>query len=121
MVLASPKAAEPESPPLTLIGLVVGERDAVAVFLDLASQGIVRMRPGDVHAGWVLSSVMRREATLKKADQTEVLALPKPAMSPGIAESVGIAVRPTKATENDGSYAPFIPRSTPKNGESDGL
>jgi hypothetical protein len=35
----------------------------------------------------------------------------------------GVPVMPTAigAGPSDNSYAPFIPRSTPKNGESDGL
>jgi general secretion pathway protein N len=111
------KAAEPEHPPLALIGAVIGDSDAIAVFLDRTNQGIVRLRAGETHAGWVLSSVLRREVTLKKDDQTEVLILqrpdgPGPALIPGVMPAMGGAA---------GSYAPFVPRSTPKNGESDGL
>jgi general secretion pathway protein N len=115
------KPAEPERPALLLIGAVVGDSDAIAVFLDRTNQGIVRLRAGDMHAGWVLSSVLPREVTLKKADQVEVLALQRqdgpgspviPGMPPPMPAAVGGA---------PGSYAPFVPRSTPKNGESDGL
>jgi general secretion pathway protein N len=69
----------------------------------------------------VLSSVLPREVTLKKADQTEVLGLQRqdgpgapgiPGMPPPLPAAVGGV---------PGSYAPFVPRSTPKNGESDGL
>src|SRR6266404_4933509 len=49
----APKPAEPERPTLALIGAVVGESDAIAVFLDRTSQKIVRLRQGDDHAGWV--------------------------------------------------------------------
>ena len=72
---ASQKVAEPEHPPLALIGAVVGEGDAVAVFLDRTNQKIVRLRQGEAHAGWVLSSVLPREVTFKKDDRTEVLVL----------------------------------------------
>jgi general secretion pathway protein N len=118
---APQKAAEPEHPPLTLIGAVVGDNDAIAVFIDRASQKIVRLRQGETYAGWALSSALRREVTLKKADRTEVLVLPRPdspqpAPGPG---TPGLAVPVAGAA--DGSYAPFIPRSTPKNGEPDGL
>ena len=114
------KPPEPEHPPLALIGAVIGDSDAIAVFLDRTNQGIVRLRAGETHAGWVLSSVLRREVTLKKDDQTEVLMLqrpdgPAPAQLPGVTQpipAVGGAI---------GSYAPFVPRATPKNGESDGL
>jgi general secretion pathway protein N len=109
------KAAEPERPPLALIGAVVGDSDAIAVFLDRSNQKVVRLRQGETHAGWVLSSVQPREVTLKKADQTEILALQRPdGAAPG-----GPAA--PNAGGVDLSYAPFIPRSTPKNGQSDGL
>jgi general secretion pathway protein N len=111
------KAPGPEHPPLMLIGAVVGDRDAIAVFLDQATQKIVRLRQGETHAGWVLSSVLPREITLKKVDQTEVMVLQRqdgPGVAPGtpgVPAAGGVGV----------SYAPFIPRSTPKNGEPDGL
>lgn len=65
----------PERPPLAMIGAVVGDADAIAVFLDQSTSKIVRLRQGQAHAGWVLSSILRREVTFKKADQTEILAL----------------------------------------------
>jgi len=115
------KPAEPERPALALIGAVVGDRDAIAVFLDRTNQKIVRLRSGDTHAGWVLSSVLGREVTLKKAEQTEVLVLQRPEGPvlpglPGVPSSMPAAIGSA-----DGSYAPFVPRSTPKNGEPDGL
>lgn len=119
---AAQKGSEPEHPPLALIGAVVGDSDAIAVFVDRASQKIVRLRQGDAHAGWVLSSVLRREVTLKKADKTEVLVLPRPDGPAGVAGTPGIpAATAPAATGVDVSYAPFTPRATPKNGESDGL
>jgi general secretion pathway protein N len=117
---ASQKPTEPEHPPLALIGAVVGESDAIAVFLDRTNQKIVRLRQGEAHAGWVLSSVLPREVTFKKADRTEVLALKRqdgPASVPG---APPVPVVPA-AGGLDASYAPFVPRSTPKNGEPDGL
>lgn len=110
-----------ERPSLALIGAVVGDGDAIAVFLD-QNKGIVRLRQGEAHAGWVLSSILRREVTLKKADQTEILVLPRPSISPTSTETLGKPVLPTEVSGETGtSYAPFIPRHTPKNGESDGL
>jgi general secretion pathway protein N len=121
------KPAEPERPTLALIGAVVGDNDAIAVFLDRTNQKIVRLRSGDTHAGWVLSSVLGREVTLKKAEQTEVLTLQRQdgPGSPGMVTIPGIPGMPppipAAAGGVAGSYAPFVPRSTPKNGESDGL
>jgi general secretion pathway protein N len=121
------KPAEPERPALALIGAVVGDNDAIAVFLDRTNQKIVRLRSGDTYAGWELSSVLAREVTLKKAEQTEVLALQRQD-GPGSPGMLGIPAipgmpppMPAAAAGVAGSYAPFVPRSTPKNGESDGL
>jgi general secretion pathway protein N len=117
-----PKAAATERPSLALIGAVVGESDAIAVFLDQTNQKIVRLHQGESHGGWELSSVQPREVTLRKADRTEVLALKRQDGPAGVADapaSPGL-VMPAAAGGNT-AYAPFIPRSTPKNGESDGL
>lgn len=119
---AEPKAAEPERPPLALIGTVLGEGEAIALFLDRTNQKIIRLRPGDSQAGWTLSSVLRREVTLRKADRAEVLALKHvdpPAGVPATPAAPGLIV--PAAAGVDTSYAPFVPRSTPKNGEPDGL
>ena len=68
--------SEPERPSLALIGAVVGDSDAIAVFLDQTNQQIVRLRQGETHSGWVLNSILGREVTLKKADQIETLGFP---------------------------------------------
>ena len=112
----------PERPALVLVGAVVGDTDAIAVFLDRANNGTVRLRVGEAHAGWELSSILQREVTLKKADQVEVLVLQRPDVSPGSVVSPVLPTMPIPTQANGGtSYAPFIPRSTPKNGEPDGL
>jgi general secretion pathway protein N len=114
-------AAAPEPPPLALIGAVVGDADAIAVFVDRTSQKTVRLRQGESHAGWVLSTVLRREVTLKKDDRTETIEL----KSSTVSTVSGAPVLPTPTAIGAGvldtNYAPFTPRSTPKNGESDGL
>src|SRR6202035_2476341 len=114
------KPTEPEHPPLALIGAVVGESDAIAVFLDRTNQKIIRLRQGEAHAGWVLSSVLPREVTFKKADRTEVLTLKRQDGPAGVPGAPPIPIVPAGGAV-DASYAPFVPRSTPKNGEPDGL
>jgi general secretion pathway protein N len=120
VVAPAAKPAEPERPALALIGAVVGDRDAIAVFLDRTNQKIVRLRAGDTHAGWVLSSVLGREVTLKKAELTEVITLQRleGPVAPGIP---GVPPTMPAAVAGGDGYTPFVPRSTPKNGESDGL
>ncbi|MDB5551022.1 MAG: hypothetical protein JWL86_1006 [Rhizobium sp.] len=122
-VAAPPPVAGPDRPTLALIGAVVGDSDAIAVFLDRTNQKIVRLRQGDSHAGWVLNSVLGREVTLKKADQIETLGILRqeaPIAGAGVPIPAS-AVQPPASGGLDTSYAPFVPRSTPKNGESDGL
>ena len=117
-----PPSAGPEHPALALIGAVVGDSDAIAVFLDRTSQKIVRLRQGDTHAGWEVRSVRGREVTLKKADQTETLSIQRQEVPGAVAggPASGVPAVPASGAV-DSNYAPFTPRSTPKNGESDGL
>jgi general secretion pathway protein N len=121
---APPPPAGPDRPMLALIGAVVGESDAIAIFLDQSSQKIVRLRQGETHSGWVLNSVQGREVTLTKADQTETLGIQRQETPGGIPAGIPAAMPgPASAPVSGGfdtSYAPFVPRSTPKNGESDG-
>jgi general secretion pathway protein N len=112
------KPAAPERPPLALVGAVVGESDAIAVFLDQTRQSTVRLRQGESYAGWLLSAVLPREVTFKKADRTEILVLKHREGQPASPAAPHLVV-PTAGSGT--SFAPFVPRSTPKNGESDGL
>jgi general secretion pathway protein N len=119
----APAPAKPAEgpPPLALVGAVVGDGDSIAVFIDRATLKTIRLRPGEAHAGWVLSSVLRREVTLKKDDRTETIGLKamegQAVASPALPPPSAIGAAPITGT----SFAPFVPRSTPKNGESDGL
>jgi general secretion pathway protein N len=115
---APQKAGEPERPPLALVGAAVGGDDAIAVLLDRTNQKVVRLRQGESYAGWLLSAVLQRQVTFKKADRTEVLAL-GPAGAPGAPAAPGMVAVPAAGTGT--SFAPFVPPSTPKNGEPDGL
>jgi general secretion pathway protein N len=74
--------AEPERPPLTLVGTIAGENDAIAVFVLQGTGTTVRLHTNDSHEGWVLRSVQGREATLQKGDASSVLALAPPGGSP---------------------------------------
>jgi general secretion pathway protein N len=73
-----PPAAEPEQPPLTLVGVIAGDNEGFAVFLDQATNNVVRLKTGQDHEGWVLRVVKGREVTLEKSKRTTTLALPVP-------------------------------------------
>jgi general secretion pathway protein N len=68
--------SEPETPPLTLVGMVVSEHDGIGVFVEQNTQNIVRLRMGESYTGWILRHLEGREATLEKDRQTAVLAMP---------------------------------------------
>jgi general secretion pathway protein N len=72
------KPAEPENPPLVLVGTVAGEDSGIAVFVELASENTVRLRINESHQGWTLSSIVGREVTLLKDRKSSVLALAPP-------------------------------------------
>lgn len=125
---APPPPKPVEAPPLLLVGAVVGEDDAIAILVNRTDQKVVRLRQGESLGGWLLTSVQPREVTFKQGDRSEVLALQRPdgttapagspASAAGPADSGGKLTMPTTAST---SFAPFVPHSTPKNGESDGL
>ena len=89
-----PKPAEPDKPPLVLVGTVNGEGAAIGLFANPADRSVVRLKTGQDHKGWVLSTVQRRQAVLTKGPQIAVLELPRHDVS-----KVGPA-QPPAAPEN---------------------
>ena len=85
-----PKPAEPEQPPLQLIGAIAGGNEGFAVFLDQSNNNIVRLRTGQNHDGWVLRSVKGREAILEKDKRTATLVLPPPGGAPSAPPMFGL-------------------------------
>jgi general secretion pathway protein N len=71
--------SEPERPQLVLVGAIASGSEGFAVFLDRATNNVIRLKTGQDHDGWVLRSVKGREAVLQKDKQTTTLALPVPA------------------------------------------
>lgn len=113
-------------PPLMLVGAVVGEGDAIAILINRTDQKIVRLRQGESLNGWSLAAVQPREVTLKQGDRSEVLALQRPEAVSAPASAPAVAVADGSGqlrmpTPGGPSFAPFVPRSTPKNGMPDGL
>jgi general secretion pathway protein N len=73
-----PKPEEPDHPLLTVVGTVVSESDGIGIFLDQATNTVIRLRIGENHAGWILRSVQGRDASFEKDHRTATLALPTP-------------------------------------------
>ena len=88
-----PPPAEPERPQLVLVGAIANGSEGIAVFLDQATNNVIRLRTGQDHSGWVLRSVKGREATLQKDQQTTTLTLPVPGEAPAVA-APGVPRRP---------------------------
>jgi general secretion pathway protein N len=81
--IAKPSPApEPERPPLSLQGTAIGKPRDIALILDEATKGSVRLRVGEAAEGWRLRSVDRREVTIEKDSRILVLSLPSPGAAP---------------------------------------
>jgi general secretion pathway protein N len=77
---------EPDRPPLVLIGTVVGEKEAIGVFLDQSTNRTVSLLSGQGQHGWLLGKVHKRDVVLRKG--TAIVILP---LSAGAAAPVVIA------------------------------
>jgi hypothetical protein len=78
-VQALPTVSAPQRPTLSLVGVVAGEGDAFAIFLDEKTKAVIRLKKGESHSGWTLRNVHAREATLERGQESEVLAIVLPA------------------------------------------
>jgi len=76
------KPAEPERPPLTLVGTIAGENSGIAVFVEQATENVIRLQVNESHRGWTLHSIKGREVTLENGRKSVVLALAPPGGSP---------------------------------------
>ena len=73
-----PPPPKPDPIRLALVGTIAGGSVGIAVLLDQTSQGIVRLRTGESHDGWMLRSVRNREVTMERDRESVDLALPAP-------------------------------------------
>ncbi len=73
-----PKPVEPERPSITLLGTIISGAEGIGVFMEPATQNVMRLRVGEDHQGWTLRAVKTREATLVKDGEKVVLELPPP-------------------------------------------
>jgi hypothetical protein len=73
--LPPPRPAEPERPPLALLGTIIGERTEIAVFLDEATKDIIHLKVGQDRAGWTLRSVLSRKVDFERNRRIATLSL----------------------------------------------
>jgi hypothetical protein len=72
------RSNEPNRPLLTLVATVATDSEGIAVFRDETSKGILRLRTGESHSGWTLSTVKPREVTMLRDHDTATLDIPTP-------------------------------------------
>jgi general secretion pathway protein N len=98
--VAAAKPAEPDHPLLTIVGTVVSASDGIGLFIDQATNEVLRIHTGQDHDGWVLRSVHGREASFEKHERTSTLTLPAPGETPGAAAPslAGMPGRPVQPT-----------------------
>src|SRR5450631_1929679 len=65
---------DPEQPTLTLVGTVSGENSGIAVFVEQATENIIKLQVNESHKGWILRSIKGREVTLQNGRKSSVLA-----------------------------------------------
>jgi general secretion pathway protein N len=83
-VAARVERKAPEPLALTLLGTIIGEGGGLAMFVEPATQNLVRLRTGEAY----LRSVKGRDANLEKDNRTEIVSLPPPSGTAPPAESL---------------------------------
>jgi len=94
--LPPPRPAEPDHPPLVLLGTVVGERDEIAVFLDDTTKDVVHLKVGQFRGGWTLRSVHNRQIDFEKDNRIATLTLARDAQE----QRSGNQQTPAAASDN---------------------
>jgi len=92
-VAAAPPPAEPERPPLTLVGTAIGKPQNVALILNQTTKSFIRLHVGEAAMGWYLRSVDSRTMTLEKNNQLVTLSLPAPGATPVSPQPFALAGR----------------------------
>ena len=69
------------------------------MFVDQATNSVIRLRTGQDHQGWVLRAVKGREATLVKASVSTTLMLPEPGNAGAMVAPAGIQPQPSGEPE----------------------
>jgi general secretion pathway protein N len=71
------KAAEPERPPVVLVGTIVSADARIAVLLNQTTKLVVQVREGDAESGWRVKAVSPRSTVMERGDKTVALEFPR--------------------------------------------
>jgi len=77
--LPPPPRREAETPPLSLVGTIVGDDESFGIFLDHATKESLRLKLGEDYHGWKLREIHGGEVRMEKDRQAAELTLPPPA------------------------------------------
>jgi general secretion pathway protein N len=72
------KEAEPERPPLLLIGTAVGADRRIAIFLNQTTKLVTQVREGEQESGWRVTAVSLHSTVVERDERTVTLLLPRP-------------------------------------------
>ena len=79
---ATAKPAEPDHPPLGLIGTVTAGTRGIGIFVEEASKDALRLRPGEAYGGWMLRAVKGGEVFVPKIPSMRIVDLAR-SLAPG--------------------------------------
>jgi len=74
----APAPAEPQGPPLALIGTITGADRPVAILFNKLTRIVATIHQGDEALGWRVTTVSARSAIIEKDGAAVTLNLPKP-------------------------------------------
>ena len=69
------QASQPVQLSLALVGAIASETQSVAIFVDSKTKGVVRLKPGESHFGWVLREVNARTVTMQRGSTSTTLTI----------------------------------------------
>jgi general secretion pathway protein N len=92
---------EAERPAVSLLGTVISSEVHIGVFLETATNNVVRLRVGEDHQGWVVRLIKAGAVTLVKDGEPDVvLVLPPPDKASGGPPRVATGPTPAASSEN---------------------
>jgi hypothetical protein len=99
------------TPPLTLLGTVLGDGDRVGVFAEQGTKNVIRLRVGEGHGDWTLRSLHARAAILEQGRNQAMLALTPAdaAVQETASGSIPNAAAPPRPVSQRAAKGPALP------------
>jgi hypothetical protein len=99
------------TPPLTLLGTVLGDGERVGVFAEQGTKNVIRLRVGEGHGDWTLRSLHARAAILEQGRNQAMLALTPAdaAVQEAASGSIPNAAMPPRPVSQRAAKGPALP------------